>query len=110
MENITKSTIQGKQEALIRLERNYEAIQRLSLKISSYTHEPRCATHFERHHQLKDGFKDFDQHHRRLVDRLQSKRGGLSGELEKEVLLHMERYRKLESEIADYLLSTGENP
>ena len=110
MENSIKSKTYQSQELLMRLDRNNEVIQKLSIKMSFYTYEPRCASHFEKYHALKGNFKSFGEQHRVLAAKIKRKKGGLAEELQGDVLRHLDRYRQLESDIADYLLALGEKP
>lgn len=109
MKNTVKDKSIGRREHLVRMERNYEVIQGLSLKLSSYTCEPRCASQFERYIELKQSFRRFEEHQKQLSAMIQEGRG-FSGTLEREVQLHFDRYRQLESDVAGYLLELGDNP
>jgi len=110
MENIIKDKSIGRQEHLIRLERNHEIIQGLYLKLSSYTCEPRYASQFERYIELKNSFRIFEEHQKQLMSMIQEKGCGFSDTIEREVQLHLDRYRQLESDVAGYLLDMGDNP
>jgi len=110
MENITKAETFRTQELMMRLERNNEVIQKLSIKMAFYTYEPRCASHFEKYHALKGNFRAFAEHQKALASKIKRKKDSLSPELQGEVLRHLDRYRQLESDIADYLLDLGEKP
>lgn len=110
MENTTKAETYRTQELLVRLDRNNEVIQKLSIKLSSYTYEPRCASHFEKYHALKGSFKAFADHQKALGSKIKRKGGKLSPETEADLLRQLDRYRQLESAIADYLLDLGETP
>lgn len=109
MENIIKDKNIGRQEHLIRLERNHEVIQGLSLKLSSYTCEPRYASQFERYIELKNSFRMFEEHQKHLSSMIQEKGSRLSDNFDREVQLHLDRYRQLESDVAGYLLEMGDN-
>ena len=110
MENSTKGVIYGDQELLVRLNRNNEVVQKLSIKISFYIYEPRCASHFEKYIALKSNFRSFGEHQRVLAAKIKRKKGSLAAELEGEVHRHLDRYKQLESDVADYLLNLGERP
>src|SRR5690606_23832755 len=110
MENITQSEIYPGGDLWVRMERNHEIIQKLSLKLSGYTYEPKCAKHFEKYNALRANFKAFGEHQKALWNKMSQKEDFRDGEVERELHLQLDRYRQLESDIADYLLDMGERP
>ena len=109
MEHIIKDRGIGRQEHLIRLERNHEIIQGLSMKLSSYTSEPRYASQFERYIELKNSFRIFEDHQQRLSSMFQESGSEFPEGFEGEIQLQFDRYRQLESDVAGYLLEMEEN-
>lgn len=94
------------QDLLVRMERNYNVIQRLSKKLNSYTYEPKNHSCFEKLYDLKLNFKMFMGHQNRIVEQLKLKKEE-SDALVDEIKLHIERFKELEKEIAAYLLDIG---
>lgn len=94
------------QELLIRLERNNRLVQRLSRKLNSYTCEPTDRSCFERFDNLKRAFRSFKDQHGNL-SKLLSERNEPSVSLKTQIQSHLERFRELEKEIAQYILSTN---
>ena len=94
-------------ELLIRLERNHNTIQRLSKKLNSYTCEPNNYSCFEKFYELKQGFQNFTGKQKQLVSQLKSAGKSEIGSLEAELKRHTEMFRKLEQDMAAYLLDTN---
>ncbi|MEM6894810.1 MAG: hypothetical protein AAGD88_07245 [Bacteroidota bacterium] len=94
-------------ELLIRLERNHNTIQRLSRKLNSYTCEPNNHSCFEKLYELKQGFQSFTGKQKQLVSQLKSLGKEEIAGLEAEVKRHTEMFRKLEQDMAAYLLDTN---
>ncbi|BDW94126.1 hypothetical protein LCL86_10905 [Muricauda ruestringensis] len=106
MESKAPKSIQDRQEMLLlRVERNDRMVQRLSQKLNSYTYEPKCPQRFEKFHELKDGIHNFRKHQKSLMQKVQQKKNDLSHGLEKEIRVHLDRFKKLESDFASYLFS-----
>ena len=94
-------------ELLIRLERNRNTIQRLSRKLNSYTCEPNNYSCFEKFYELKQGFQSFMGKQKQLVALLKSKNSEEITGLEAQLQSHAELFRKLEQDMAAYLLDTN---
>ncbi|MDC6386304.1 hypothetical protein D2V93_17805 [Flagellimonas taeanensis] len=109
MDPISENSTYQKQELLIRMERNHEVIQRLSKKLCSYTCEPKCPSSFEKYNDLKRNFKLFEKYQKNIMDLIHRKKAGAVQGLEREVQLHLKRFRELEADIASYLLDTLEH-
>ncbi len=95
------------QELLIRLERNNTAMHRLLQKLGSYTCEPNNQSCFEKLYNLKQDFKTFSSTHSKLVDILKGS-GPASKKLTIEIKDHLNSFKKLESDMAAYLLDTNQ--
>lgn len=109
MDHIAESNTYQKHELLVRMERNNEVIQRLSRKLCSYTYEPRCASHFEKYNELKNNFKMFEKHQKQIMSMIQRKKGGTVYGLDRDIQLHLKRFKQMEGDIADYLLDMGDH-
>lgn len=94
------------QELLIRMERNNNVIQRFSQKLNSYTCEPTNQSCFERLMDLKHDFKTFTGHQKQLMGLLK-KENKVGEGLSTRIRIHLELFRKLEREMASYLLDTN---
>ena len=107
MASLTKNSKDSIQDLLVRLERNNNIVQRLTKKINSYTCEPRDSSCFEKLYELRLGFKNFAGQQDRIMDMLRQKKGEAKI-LRSEIQLHLERFKKLEQDIAAYLLATDQ--
>lgn len=110
MGQITESSTSKNYELLARMQRNHEVIQRLSKKLCSYTYEPKCASHFEKYLKLKNSFKTFEKHQNQISEMAGRRKGGIAHNLDLEIQLHLNRFKQLQVEIAEYLLTMGEKP
>lgn len=99
MENIAPNTLKDQRELLVRLERNHRMVQRLADKLNSYTYEPRCPKGFERYYELNRSIKNFTTHQNQVMSKLGTEKSNT-----REIELHLERFKKLESEFAAYIL------
>ncbi|WP_222984230.1 hypothetical protein [Flagellimonas meishanensis] len=105
--NKTVKTDTGEiQELLIRMERNNNLVQRLSRKLGSYTCEPNNHSCFEKLDNLKRSFKVFKDQQNHILRLLQQKSQQV-GQMEDQIIGHLERFKDLEKEIAAYMLSTN---
>ncbi|AWX46153.1 hypothetical protein HME9304_03185 [Flagellimonas maritima] len=95
------------QELLVRMERNNNIIQRLSKKLNSYTCEPHDSHCFEKLYDLRHNFKNFSGQQNQIMRLLKQKNVVAEG-LRKEIQLHLERFKKLERDIASYLLDINQ--
>ncbi|WP_422351617.1 hypothetical protein [Flagellimonas sp.] len=107
MANLTKNCKDSIQDLLVRMERNNNIIQRLAKKINSYTCEPRDYSCFEKLYELKQSFKTYTGQQNRIMDLIKQKRGEAKS-LKADIQLHLERFKKLEQDIAAYLLATDQ--
>ncbi|MFD2098561.1 hypothetical protein [Flagellimonas iocasae] len=105
MTHVVENSTYEVQELLVRLERNNKVIQRLSKKLCSYTCEPNNPSCFEKFYELKNKFKVFAKYQKQIVEALKA-REFESPELDRDIELHLERYKQLEKDIAGYLLDT----
>ena len=106
MSNLTSSNVFSTQELLIRLERNNMAMLRLSKKLSSYTCEPNNRSCFEKLYELRQGFKSFATRQSQLVGLIKEKKT-IGETLDSEISKHLRSFKKLESDMAAYLLDTN---
>jgi len=104
MENITQNSFRDKQELLVRVERNNKMVQRLSQKLNSYTCEPQCPQQFEKFYELKRSIQNYTKHHHRIVSKIQQRKTDLKEANNKEVEQHLKHFKKLENDIASYLV------
>ncbi|TAI48854.1 hypothetical protein [Flagellimonas allohymeniacidonis] len=107
MDDLTKDRPIPTQELLIRLERNNNVIQRLSRKLNSYTCEPTNYSCFEKLRDLKHDFKTFAGNQKQLVQMVKKERK-MGESLKTEINKHIELFKRLESEMAAYLLDTNQ--
>ena len=110
MGQITESRTSKNYELLALMQRNHEVIQRLSKKLCSYTYEPKCASHFEKYLKLKNSFKTFEKHQKQINEMAVRRKSGIVHNLDLEIQLHLNRFKQLQAEIAEYLLNMGEKP
>ncbi len=95
------------QELLIRMDRNNTIIKKLSEKLNSYTCEPHDSSCFEKFYDLKQSFKQFTVHQNRIVGILKSK-STVPSALDIEINQHLKLFKKLEKDMAAYLLDTNQ--
>lgn len=107
MNDVTENSTGQIQELLIRMERNNNIIQRLSKKLSSYTCEPNNSSCFEKLYDLKHSFKVFTGQQKQIMELLKQKRG-MAKNLQKDIQLHLERFKQLEQDMAAYILDTNQ--
>ena len=107
MNNPIKSNVIPTQELLIRLERNNTAMHRLLQKLSSYTCEPNNQSCFEKLYDLRQDFKSFANRQSQLVGLLKGSKT-IGEKLDSEVRNHLKSFKKLESDMAAYLLDTNQ--
>ncbi|MBR9853978.1 MAG: hypothetical protein GYB37_05280 [Algicola sp.] len=105
MRNNPQNSVQNQQELLLRVERNGRMVQRLSQKLNSYIYEPKCPQRFEKFHELKENIQSFKKHQKILMQKAVQKKNDLSNGLDKEIKLHLDRFKKLESDFATYLFN-----
>ncbi|MEM9075922.1 MAG: hypothetical protein AAGC43_02740 [Bacteroidota bacterium] len=106
MSDLTKSNVIPTQELLVRLERNNMAMLRLSRKLSSYTCEPNNKSCFEKLYELKQDFKSFANRQSQIMGLLKREKP-VGRTLDSEVRKHLNSFKKLESDMAAYLLDTN---
>ncbi|WP_437395401.1 hypothetical protein [Flagellimonas lutimaris] len=104
MENITQNSFRDKQELLVRVERNNRMVQCLSQKLSSYTYEPKCPQRFEKFYELKRSIQNYTKEHQQIVSKIQQRKADLKDANDKEVEQHLNHFKKLENDIASYLV------
>ncbi len=104
MENITQNSFKDKQELMVRVERNNKMVQRLSEKLNSYTYEPKCPQQFDKFYELKRSIKNFTKHHQQVMSKMKQRKLDLTDTNSKEVEQHLNHFKKLESDIASYIL------
>lgn len=107
MASATEPGTEHIQELVIRLERNNTIIQRLSKKINSYTCEPNNSSCFEKLYELRQSFKTFAGQQNKIASLLQ-KNSGQESKLHADIQSHLKLFKKLEKDIAAYLLATGQ--
>lgn len=107
MASLTQNSKDSIQDLLIRMERNNNIIQRLTKKINSYTCEPRDYSCFEKLYELKQNFKTYTGQQHRIMDLLKQKKVEVKS-LKADIQLHLERFKRLEQDIAAYLLATDQ--
>lgn len=102
--NTTKS-IKEQDSLIVRLERNHQCVLRQIQNMNSYRFEPKDYECFVRLHDLKINFKQLEQDQVLLFDKLHHNTHKVTKatELVEEIL---ERFKKIESELASYLLDT----
>ncbi len=96
------------QELLVRLERNNKVIQRLSKKLCSYTCEPNNPSCFEKLYEIRNSFRTFAKHQEHIMERLKAKKDNIP-ELDRKIERHLEHFKKLEKDIAEYLVDTRQH-
>ncbi|WP_298998860.1 hypothetical protein ACOKFD_03365 [Flagellimonas sp. S174] len=106
MNDSTTSSVIPSQELLVRLERNNMAMLRLSRKLSSYTCEPNNRSCFEKLYELRQDFKSFANRHNQIMGLLKGSKA-IGRNLDSEVKKHLRSFKKLESDMAAYLLDTN---
>lgn len=107
MDSLKQKDVAQIQELLIRIDRNNTIIEKLSVKLNSYTCEPHDSSCFEKFYNLKHSFKQFNTHQKRIVGILKSKSTAPSA-LDIEINQHLKRFKKLEKDMAAYLLDTNQ--
>ena len=107
MNDINENKTVQIQELLIKIERNNNIIQRLSKKLNSYTCEPHNSSCFEKMYDLKHNIKVFSGQQNQIM-RLLNQKKGMAENLNKELQLHLERFKQLESDVAAYLLDMNQ--
>lgn len=90
------------QRLLLLMEQNNKVLERLSQKINSYTCEPNDHACFERLYRLRRHFQDFVAHQNRITQLLNQQKAENST-LNKDIRFHLERFKRLESEVTAYL-------
>ncbi|MDF0718223.1 hypothetical protein PY092_18825 [Muricauda sp. 334s03] len=103
MEHTTQNSIE-QQELLVRVERNNRMVQRLSEKLSSYTHEPKCPQRFEKFYELNKSIQNYKDHQKRIMSKIRQQQLHLIEGKSKEVEYHLQLFKKLETDFASYLL------
>ncbi|PRX54821.1 hypothetical protein [Flagellimonas meridianipacifica] len=106
MNSSTSSNVIPSQELLVRLERNNMAMLRLSRKLSSYTCEPNNKSCFEKLYELRQDFKSFARRQSQIMGLLRGEKP-TGKSLDSEVQRHLMSFKKLESDMAAYLLDTN---
>ncbi|MEM9362104.1 MAG: hypothetical protein AAGA43_05685 [Bacteroidota bacterium] len=106
MSDLTNNNVIPTQELLIRLERNKMSMLRLSQKLNSYTCEPNNKSCFEKLYELRQDFKTFANRQTRLMGLLKTE-DSVRDNLDSEVRKHLKSFKKLESDMASYLLDTN---
>lgn len=107
MNNVTENSTDHIQELLIRMDRNNNIIQRLSKKLNSYTCEPNNSSCFEKLYDLKHSFKVFTSQQKQIMELLKQKKG-FAKSLQKDIQLHLDRFKQLEQDMAAYILDTNQ--
>ncbi|TXN35671.1 hypothetical protein FVB32_13920 [Flagellimonas hymeniacidonis] len=107
MSNVTENSTVQIQELLIRMQRNNNIIQRLSKKLNSYTCEPNNHSCFEKLYELKHSFKVFASQQNQIMQLVKQKKG-IAKNLQKDIQLHLDRFKQLERDMAAYLLDTNQ--
>ncbi|MCK0159600.1 hypothetical protein [Allomuricauda sp. F6463D] len=104
MDNIVQNHLKDQQELLVRIERNHRMVQRLSEKLNSYTYEPKCPERFEKYYQLNRSIQKYYKNHNSIMSKI--RQGKFNMEFTDLGIIdeHLERFKKLESEFAAYLL------
>ena len=105
MTHVVENSTYEVQELLVRLERNNKVIQRLSKKLCSYTCEPNNPSCFEKLYEIKNKFKVFAKHQKQITELLKSRKAE-APELDRDIEIHLERFKQLEKDIAAYLMET----
>ncbi len=98
MENIAPNTLKDQRELLVRLDRNNRRVQHLAKKLNSYTYEPKCPQGFEKYYELKESIKRFTIHQNKIMAKIGADKPNID-----EIAIHLERFKKLESEFAAYI-------
>lgn len=107
MNNVTENGKVHIQELLIRMERNGNTIQRLFKQLSSYTCEPNNYSCFEKLYDLKQNFQAFFKEQKHIVAEL--KREHVEAKhLNSDVQLHLQKFKQLEMQMAQYLLDMNQ--
>ena len=106
MSDLISNKVVPTQELLIRLERNNTVMLRLSKKLSSYTCEPNNKSCFEKLYELKQDFKTFSKKQSQLMGLIKGEKS-LASNLDSELQKHLNSFKKLESDMAAYLLDTN---
>ncbi|MCL6265890.1 hypothetical protein [Flagellimonas myxillae] len=107
MDSLTKNSKDSLQELLVRFERNNKMVQRLSKKINSYTCEPNNLSCFEKLYELRQSFKAYANQQNKIMQLLKQKKVEAKN-LKADIKRHLEYFKKLEQEIAAYLLATDQ--
>ncbi|WP_097045439.1 hypothetical protein [Flagellimonas pacifica] len=107
MDNVTKNSTEQLQGLLIRMERNNNIVRQLSKKINAYTSEPTNPSRFEKLHELRRGFMFFNAQQKHIMGLIEQRRVS-SIKLKEDIKLHLNQFKKLEKDIAAYLLDVNQ--
>ncbi|WP_127141851.1 hypothetical protein [Flagellimonas marinaquae] len=104
MSHLTQFTTKEQQALVMRVERNHRMVQRLNEKLKSYTHEPKCPRRFEKFYELNKSIQNFKKYDARIMSIIRQRHLDFGDLDQKEVENHINRFKKLESDFASYLL------